>query len=94
MLDWPRSGLEDDSSAPSVDGLFHFKTSVRCRLLLLDRLGYAERAQALYTYLSATKALGWVARASKTGGKNGGINAGRTQLRWRISVQRHPEVDE
>jgi predicted transcriptional regulator of viral defense system len=62
---------------------------------LLDRLGHAERAQALHGYLSAIKPLGWVAlEPPKRGEKTSESKPVERNERWHVSVQRHPQVDE
>jgi predicted transcriptional regulator of viral defense system len=62
---------------------------------LLDRLGHAERAQALHGHLSANKPLAWVAlEPLKRGAKTSESKPVERNERWRVSVQRHPEVDE
>jgi predicted transcriptional regulator of viral defense system len=74
----------------------HFDRACVQRLgYLLDRLGYPERAQALYDQLSATKSVPWVALepAKRETGTPPPKPLERNK-RWRVLVQRHPEVDE
>ncbi len=62
---------------------------------LLDRLGHAERAQALHTHLSGTKPVPWVAlEPPKRGAGASASKPVERNERWRVSVQRSPEVDE
>lgn len=62
---------------------------------LLDRLGHAERAQALHAHLSATKLLVWVAlEPLNRGAKRSESKPIERNERWHVFVQRHPEVDE
>ena len=74
----------------------HFDRACAQRLgYLLDRLGHAERAQALHGHLSATKPLVWVAlEPLKRGAKPSESTPVERNERWHVSVQRHPEVDE
>jgi predicted transcriptional regulator of viral defense system len=74
----------------------HFDRACAQRLgYLLDRLGYAERAQALHGDLSAAKPLVWVAlEPPKRGATISESKPVERNERWRVSVQRHPEVDE
>jgi len=74
----------------------HFDRACAQRLgYLLDRLGHAERAQALHSYLSAIKTMAWVKlEPLKRGAKAPESKPVERNERWRVSVQRHPEVDE
>lgn len=74
----------------------HFDRARAQRLgYLLDRLGYAERAQALHSHLSAAKPLAWVAlEPPKRGAKTAKSAPVERNERWRVSVQRQPEVDQ
>jgi predicted transcriptional regulator of viral defense system len=74
----------------------HFERACSQRLgYMLDRLGHAGRAQALHNHLSGTKDLPWVALEPPRRGT--GAPAAKPverDERWRVVVQRHPEVDE
>jgi len=74
----------------------HFDRACAQRLgYLLDRLGHTDRAQALQVQLSAIKPLVWVAlEPLKRGAKPSESKPVERNERWRVSVQRHPEVDE
>jgi predicted transcriptional regulator of viral defense system len=74
----------------------HFDRACAQRLgYLLDRLGHAERAQALHNHLLATKPLAWVAlEPPKRGPKTSESKPAERNERWHVSVQRLPEVDE
>jgi predicted transcriptional regulator of viral defense system len=74
----------------------HFDRACVQRLgYLLDRLGHAERAQALHEQLSTTQPVPWVALepTKREAGASAPKPVERNE-RWRVSVQRHPEVDE
>jgi hypothetical protein len=74
----------------------HFDRACVQRLgYLLERLGYAERAQALHDRLSGTKSVPWVAlEPPKRGAGAPAVKPVERNERWRVAVQRHPEVDE
>jgi hypothetical protein len=74
----------------------HFDRACVQRLgYLLDRLGHAERAQALHNHFSATDTAPWVAlEPPKRGEGASTAKPVERNERWRVSVQRHPEVDE
>lgn len=62
---------------------------------LLDRLGHADRAQALHNHLSATEPVPWVAlEPAKRGAGASASKPVERNEHWRVAVQRHPEVDE
>lgn len=62
---------------------------------LLDRFGHGERAQAMHSKLLTTKSAPWVAlEPPKRGaGPQAAIPTERNE-RWRVTIQRHPEIDE
>ncbi|KYK50144.1 hypothetical protein A1D31_39350 [Bradyrhizobium liaoningense] len=73
----------------------HFDRAYGQRLgYLLDRLGHGERAQGLHDYLSARGALPWVALEPPKRGESTTPPPIERNERWRVSVQRHPEIDE
>lgn len=74
----------------------HFDRACGQRLgYLLDRLGLGERAEALHAHLSAAEALPWVAlEPPKRGESVSTPPPVERNERWRIAVQRHPEIDE
>lgn len=74
----------------------HFDRACVQRLgYLLDRLGHAERAEALHSSLSPIKPLGWVTlEPLKRGEKMSETIPVERNDRWHVLVQRHPEVDE
>ncbi len=62
---------------------------------LLDRLGHADRAQTLHNHLTATKSVPWVAlEPPKRGPEVSAAIPIERNERWRVTVQRHPEMDE
>ena len=74
----------------------HFERACRQRLgYLLDRLGHAERANPLHDRLFEKGVVPWVSlepeprKATKSESKPVERNE-----RWRVVVQRHPEIDE
>ncbi len=73
----------------------HFdRTCVQRLGYLLDRLGHADRAQAMYGQLTATKPIPWVAlEPAKRGSSVPAETPVERNERWRVTVQRHPEVD-
>ena len=73
----------------------HFDRACVQRLgYLLDRLGHADRAQALYGQLTATKPVPWVAlEPAKRGTSVPAETPVERNERWRVTVQRYPEVD-
>lgn len=73
----------------------HFDRSCVQRLgYLLDRLGHADRAQALYGQLTARKPIPWVGlEPVKRGASVPAETPVERNERWRVSVQRYPEVD-
>jgi hypothetical protein len=74
----------------------HFDRACVQRLgYLLDRLGHAERAQALHSHFSATGRMPWVALEPPKRGEGASTpEPVERNERWRVSVHRHPEVDE
>lgn len=74
----------------------HFDRAPVQRLgYLLDRLGHADRAQVLHNQLPPTKSLRWVAlEPLKRDVKAPGTPPVERNARWRVTVQRHPELDE
>jgi hypothetical protein len=74
----------------------HFDRACIQRLgYLLERLGHGERAQVLHNHLSGTKVVPWVAlEPPKRGASGSAVKPVERNERWRVSVQRHPEVDE
>jgi predicted transcriptional regulator of viral defense system len=74
----------------------HFDRAPVQRLgYLLDRLGHADRAQALHNRLPATKSARWVAlEPPKRDSKAPAVLPVERNERWRVTVQRHPETDE
>jgi predicted transcriptional regulator of viral defense system len=74
----------------------HFDRACGQRLgYLLDRLGHSARVQALHDYLSTTEPLPWVALEPPKRGKSVSTAPPvERNERWRVAVQRHPEVDE
>ncbi|MHB0790168.1 type IV toxin-antitoxin system AbiEi family antitoxin domain-containing protein [Bradyrhizobium sp. 5.13L] len=74
----------------------HFDRACGQRLgYLLDRLGHGERAEALHEHLSAAEALPWVALEppKRKESVSPSLPVERNE-RWRVSIQRHPEIDE
>lgn len=74
----------------------HFERACGQRLgYLLDRLGHAERANPLHDHLFEKDVVPWVSlepeprKAAKSERKPVERNE-----RWRVAVQRHPEIDE
>lgn len=74
----------------------HFERACGQRLgYLLDRLGYAERTNLLHDHLFEKGVTPWVSlqpeprKAAKSESKPVERNE-----RWRVAVQRHPEIDE
>ena len=74
----------------------HFDRACVQRLgYLLDRLGYAERTDAMRQNLSATKLVPWVAlEPMRQGNDSLSVEPVERNERWRVTVQRHPEIDE
>ena len=74
----------------------HFDRACVQRLgYLLDRLGHADRAQALHSRLTATKPVPWVAlEPPKRGDRSVGGRAGRTQRALARDRSTPPEVDD
>ncbi len=72
----------------------HFERATVQRLgYLLDRLAHATRAQALHTYLFAKGPVPWVALEPLKRGRSMPKPIERSD-RWRVTVQRQPEIDE
>ena len=74
----------------------HFDRACVQRLgYLLDRLGHSEQAKAMHNQLSATKSVPWIELEPPTRGadRTPSKPAERNE-RWRVAVQRHPEIDE
>jgi len=74
----------------------HFERACGQRLgYMLDRLGHADRVQALHNHLATTQALPWVAlEPPKRGAGASAPKPVERNERWRVAVQRPPEVDE
>jgi AbiEi antitoxin C-terminal domain len=74
----------------------HFDRACVQRLgYLLDWVGQGERAKAMHRQLGATKSVPWVVLEPPTRGA-GASRAAPVERneRWRVTVQRHPEMDE
>jgi hypothetical protein len=73
----------------------HFdRTHVQRLGYLLDWLGHAKQAHALHDHLAATKSAPWVALEPLRRGAEASVETPvECNERWRVSVQRHPEVD-
>jgi predicted transcriptional regulator of viral defense system len=62
---------------------------------LMDRLGHADRAQALHNHLFAKGPVPWAAlEPQRRGVEHSAAKPIERSERWRITVQRHPEIDE
>ncbi|MEJ1967072.1 MAG: type IV toxin-antitoxin system AbiEi family antitoxin [Rhizomicrobium sp.] len=74
----------------------HFDRAPVQRLgYLLDRLGHADRVQALHDRLPATKSVRWVSlEPPKRDFRAPAATPVERNERWRVTVQRHPETDE
>lgn len=74
----------------------HFERAPVQRLgYLLDRLGHAERADTLHNHLLEKEPPPWVAlEPQKRGIKRPEAQPVERNERWRVNVQRHPEIDE
>jgi hypothetical protein len=73
----------------------HFERVVVQRLgYLLDRLGHAECALALHDHLFAKAPVRWTALEPPKRGKGPTPEPVERNERWRITVLRHPEIDE
>jgi len=74
----------------------HFDRACVQRLgYLLDRLGHVERAEPIHSQLAATKSAPWVAlEPAKRRTGTSAMTAIERNERWRVAVQRYPEVDE
>jgi hypothetical protein len=74
----------------------HFERACGQRLgYMLERLGHADRAQALHSHLASARALPWVTlEPEKRGAKASTPKPIERNERWRVAVERHPEVDE
>jgi hypothetical protein len=74
----------------------HFDRAYVQRLgYLLDRLGHGERTQALHSNLTATKLAPWVAlEPRKRRAAASAVTPLERNERWRVTVQRYPEVEE
>lgn len=74
----------------------HFDRACAQRLgYLLDRLGHADRAQALYSHLAAMKSVPWVAlEPPKRDTAAPAATPIERSERWRVTVLRLPETDE
>jgi predicted transcriptional regulator of viral defense system len=74
----------------------HFDRACVQRLgYLLDRLGHGERARATHSQLAATRSVPWVALEPPARGTRASATAAvERNERWRVTVQRHPELDE
>jgi predicted transcriptional regulator of viral defense system len=87
-------GRVDERKLASLAAHFD-RTHVQRLGYLLDRLGHADRAQALHDHLAAAKALSWVAlEPPKRGARASMIAPAERNERWHVTVQRHPEIDE
>jgi predicted transcriptional regulator of viral defense system len=70
----------------------HFDRACVQRLgYLLDQLGHSERAEPMHTHLSATKLIPWVALEPSDASSTTPVERND---RWRVTVQRLPEIDE
>jgi AbiEi antitoxin C-terminal domain len=74
----------------------HFDRACVQRLgYLLDRLGHGERVQSLHDHLSSAKQVPWVALEPPKRGEVASMpQPVERNERWRVSVQRYPEMDE
>lgn len=74
----------------------HFDRAYVQRLgYLLERLGHSEGARPLYSALSTKKPVPWAAlEPPKRGADASAMPPAERNERWRVTVQRHPEVDE
>jgi predicted transcriptional regulator of viral defense system len=74
----------------------HFERACTQRLgYLLDRLGHADRAQTLHEHLAARGPAPWVTlEPAKRGAERASPEPVERNERWRVTVQRHPEIDE
>jgi predicted transcriptional regulator of viral defense system len=79
-----------------ADMAVHFDRACVQRLgYLLDRFGHGERAQAMHSNLSTTKSVPWVAlEPPRRGTKTQAATPAERNERWRVSIRRHPEIDE
>jgi predicted transcriptional regulator of viral defense system len=73
-----------------------FERAITQRLgYLVDRLGHAERAEALHAFLFAKEAVPWTSlEPQKRGAKSDRKEPVERNERWRVIVHRHPEIDE
>jgi hypothetical protein len=74
----------------------HFERACAQRLgYLLERLGHADRAQALHDHLVAKGSIAWVTlEPAKRGAEQISPEPVERNERWRVTVLRHPEIDE
>jgi predicted transcriptional regulator of viral defense system len=74
----------------------HFERACAQRLgYLLDRLGHADRAQTLNDNLVAKGPVPWVTlEPAKRGAERVSPEPVERNERWRVTVQRHPQIDE
>jgi predicted transcriptional regulator of viral defense system len=74
----------------------HFERAYAQRLgYLLDRLGHADRAQTLNDNLVAKGSVPWVTLdPAKRGAEQVSPEPVERNERWRVTVQRHPQIDE
>lgn len=74
----------------------HFDRACAQRLgYLLDRLGHADRAEALHNNVFAKEPVKWVAlEPPKRGASASTSKPVERNERWRVAVERYPEVDE
>jgi predicted transcriptional regulator of viral defense system len=82
--------------AKLADLAAHFERATIQRLgYLLDRLGHADRTQALHSRLFAKGPIPWVAlEPQKRGIERRPSKPIERNECWRVIVQRHPEIDE
>lgn len=77
-----------------ADMAVHFDRACVQRLgYLLDRFNHGERAQAMHNNLSKTKSVPWVALEPHESA-TGTAKWAERNARWRVAIQRHPEIDE
>ena len=84
----------DGESLATIAGNFD-RACVQRLGYLLDRLGHAERADAMHKHLSATKTVPGVAlEPQRHSNDSPSIPPAERSERWRVTVQREPEIDE
>jgi len=85
--------IEGDKLANIAD---HFDRACVQRLgYLLDRFGHADRANAMHNRFSQPKFMPWIALEPPTHGTDATPSPSvERNERWRVAVQREPEIDE